>query len=68
MRSWSSSAPSNDAWSRTTCRFWSRRGRSDSRSDYRRLLELKGEDAEVQYHWGKLCDSIFTSQTVKWVN
>lgn len=47
------------------CRFWSRRGRSDSSSDYRRLLELKGEDAEVQYHWGKLCDSIFTSQTVK---
>ncbi len=33
--------------------------------DYQKLIELKGEDADIQYHWGKFYDGVYASQTVK---
>lgn len=34
-------------------------------SDYQKLIDLKGNDADTQYHWGKFYDGVYASQTVK---
>lgn len=31
-------------------------------SDYQRLLDLGGDASEIHYNWGKLHDSIYSSQ------